>query len=144
MSLEKNGSGQFNEVKENEDLAMRVPSCMGEYPTEDSCRNKFKQCFTPRTVWRVEEDEKLSTAVLNYHEANWKAVAAEVGTKDATQCMQKWKRVLRPDLKKGRWSIREDVLLVAILSEGFFHSWVEISKRIAGRSSKQVRRREEE
>ncbi len=93
-----------------------------------------------RSTWTAQEDENLSKAVLKYHGSNWKAVAKEVGTKDYTQCLQRWKRVLSPDLKKGRWSICEDALLVALITQGFF-SWVETSKHVFGRSSKQVRRR---
>ncbi len=140
MTLEKSSSGQFSEAKVHEDLAMLVSSSMGDHPPEDSSRNKRKRCCTQRAVWTVEDDEKLFMAVLKYNESNWKAVAMEVGMKDCTQCLQRWKRVLRPDLKKGRWSIREDALLVALITQGF-SSWVEICKRVAGRSSKQVRRR---
>ncbi len=93
-----------------------------------------------RSIWTAQEDELLAKAVLKYHESNWKAIAKEVGTRDYVQCLHRWKMVLRPNLKKGRWSLSEDALLVALTTH-CTPNWVGVSKNIYGRSSKQVMRK---
>ncbi|CAM9968857.1 unnamed protein product, partial [Phaeothamnion confervicola] len=92
------------------------------------------------TRWMPDEDERLATAVRDHGEVNWKSIARLVGTKDHTQCLQRWKRVLHPGLKKGRWMSTEDARLVALVSQGF-KNWVDLAKQMPGRTSKQCRER---
>jgi Myb-like DNA-binding domain len=53
---------------------------------------------------------------------------------------QRWKRALRPDLKKGRWTAEEDGRLIRLMAQGFA-SWSKLAKQMPGRSSKQCRER---
>jgi hypothetical protein len=92
------------------------------------------------TRWTEDEDRRLMQAATVHAETNWKSIAKEVVTKDHTQCLQRWKRVLRPDLKKGRWTPAEDAQLVALISQGF-NNWVQLAKHMPGRTSKQCRER---
>ncbi len=138
--MEKSGSGQLSEANGVEDMAVLKSSLKVESSPKTSCSKKHEPCWRHRSTWTKLEDEKLTEATIKYRESNWKAISKEVGTKDYTQCLQRWKRALKPNLRKGRWTIGEDALLVALISWGHL-SWVEMAKRIVGRSSKQVRRR---
>jgi Myb-like DNA-binding domain len=90
--------------------------------------------------WLAEEDERLVSAVKQFGDSGWRNIAEYVLTKDSTQCMQRWKRALRPDLKKGRWTAEEDGRLIRLMAQGFA-SWSKLAKQMPGRSSKQCRER---
>ncbi|KAG5185909.1 Homeodomain-like protein, partial [Tribonema minus] len=94
----------------------------------------------PVERWSPEEDDRLRRGVDMFAARNWRRISAVVGTKKAVQCMQRWKRSLRPDLKKGRWTQEEDALLIELITQGY-KTWAELSNRIAGRSAKQCRER---
>ncbi|KAG5176018.1 Homeodomain-like protein, partial [Tribonema minus] len=101
---------------------------------------KLASSRAPAQRWSLEEDDRLTRAVEMFEEKNWRRISAVVGSKKAVQCMQRWKRSLRPDLKKGRWTHEEDALLIELITQGC-KTWPELSNRITGRSAKQCRER---
>lgn len=54
--------------------------------------------------------------------------------------MQRWDKVLRPDLVKGKWTEEEDNRLRYCVAEGFEH-WGNIANKMPGRTAKQCRER---
>ncbi|KAG5185925.1 Homeodomain-like protein, partial [Tribonema minus] len=90
--------------------------------------------------WNEDEDERLRCAVATFGGKSWPRAAAAVGTKTATQCMQRWRRALQPDMRKGRWRDEEDALLLDLMTRGH-DSWSEFARHIPGRSAKQCRER---
>ncbi|KAG5186612.1 Homeodomain-like protein, partial [Tribonema minus] len=91
--------------------------------------------------WTAEEDERLRHVVALRGESQWKRIAAEVGTRNHVQCLQRWKKVLRPGLKKGNWTDAEDELLARLVEAGNFKNWGVVAAQLAGRTSKQCRER---
>jgi hypothetical protein len=89
--------------------------------------------------WTPAEDERLLKAIEEFG-FKWKKVAEVVATRDATNCLQRWDRVLRPDRVKGQWLPEEDEKLVHLIAQGI-PNWGQISKVMEGRSSKQCRER---
>lgn len=73
---------------------------------EPGSRRKAK----PRR-WTDAEDAALCEAVRKYGERTWKSIAQAVGTRDHMQCLQRWKKVIKPGLVRGRWSAREDAII---------------------------------
>ncbi|CAK4296685.1 unnamed protein product [Aphanomyces euteiches] len=61
--------------------------------------------------WTAEEDERLRAAVERHGPRNWKAIAKMVQNRNHAQCLQRWRKVLLPGLRRGNWSHEEDVLL---------------------------------
>ena len=61
--------------------------------------------------WTKQEDESLRRAVAIHGAKHWKDIARSVETRNHVQCLQRWKKVLRPGLKKGHWGPEEDDLL---------------------------------
>jgi hypothetical protein len=90
--------------------------------------------------WTQEEDDKLRDAVKEFGEVNWKAIAERVASRNHVQCLQRWKKVLKPGLVKGQWSAQEDAMLVTLVSEGF-KNWGQLAAHMPGRTSKQCRER---
>lgn len=96
--------------------------------------------------WTAQEDQNLRSAVRTYGEKdNWKAVADKVGTRTHLQCLQRWKKSLKPGLQKGHWDASEDALLLDLVQGNGSaiekSDWQRISERIPGRNAKQCRER---
>ncbi|GBG26394.1 Transcription factor MYB3R-3 [Hondaea fermentalgiana] len=96
--------------------------------------------------WTPAEDAALKAAVDRFGDASWKNIASAVPGRTSTQCIQRWKKVLKPGLKKGHWSTEEDNLLVAgVRSQQAKNvkklNWSEVAKDIPMRSCKQCRER---
>ncbi|CAM9650916.1 unnamed protein product [Chrysoparadoxa australica] len=90
--------------------------------------------------WSPDEDNRLREAVNRMGEANWKAIATHVDTRNHVQCLQRWKKVLKPGLVKGPWTVEEDSQLIALV-DGGFKNWGQLASRMEGRTSKQCRER---
>jgi myb proto-oncogene protein len=56
------------------------------------------------------------------------------------KCRHRWKRVINPNLIKGKWSEEEDKLLVCLISQDF-NSWESLALNFPGRTAKQCRER---
>ncbi|CAB1113075.1 MYB [Ectocarpus sp. CCAP 1310/34] len=90
--------------------------------------------------WQPEEDKKLTLAVKESGEKDWKSIALKVGSRNHVQCLQRWKKVLRPGLVKGQWDAEEDAALMK-LATAPFKNWGVLSQSMSGRTSKQCRER---
>lgn len=100
-----------------------------------SCRtNNYVNSWTP------EEDQLLRTAVAVHKPQAWTNVATMVEGRNASQCKQRYENALAPGLKKGYWSKEEDSLLIKAVEE-LGKNFGAVSKRIPGRSVKQIRER---
>ncbi|KAK7236855.1 DNA-binding transcription factor [Aureococcus anophagefferens] len=77
---------------------------------EDGGDKKRKKKAEPRR-WTQVEDAALCVAVKQHGECNWKSIAAAVGSRNHMQCLQRWKKVLKPGLVKGNWTRSEDETL---------------------------------
>lgn len=56
------------------------------------------------------------------------------------KCVQRWEKVLRPGLVKGRWTPEEDLVLSELVGE-LGRCWLKVAQRMQGRTSKQCRER---
>ncbi|CAK8992774.1 Transcription factor MYB3R-2 (Myb-related protein MYB3R-2) (OsMYB3R-2) [Durusdinium trenchii] len=92
--------------------------------------------------WTEEQDEALKQAVQIHDEKNWKKVAALVPGRNHVQCLQRWRKVLQPGLRKGAWTEEEDSMLKDIvLKSNQTPSWGIVADSIPGRTAKQCRER---
>lgn len=97
-------------------------------------------CRKQPRFWTAEDDEFLRTAVMKHGEQYWTKVAKEVPHRNAKECVQRWKKVLAPGLKKGKWSELEDRSLIALIQK-HGQNWTLLSECMKSRSSKQCRER---
>ena len=89
--------------------------------------------------WTEQEDEQLRKAVKEFGEKQWQEIAERIPGRNHVQCLQPWKKVLKPGLKKGHWTPEEDSLLVLYKQSG--GNWAEVAEHIPGRTAKQCRER---
>eukprot|EP01138_Halocafeteria_seosinensis_P009361 gb/GECG01009566.1/.p1 GENE.gb/GECG01009566.1/~~gb/GECG01009566.1/.p1 ORF type:complete len:627 (+),score=86.53 gb/GECG01009566.1/:1-1881(+) len=94
----------------------------------------------PAKKWSPEEDECLKQAVARRGGKNWKKIAEDVPGRNHVQCLQRYRKVLAPGLKKGHWSDEEDEHLRQIVAEGV-RNWGDVAAKIPGRTAKQCRER---
>jgi myb proto-oncogene protein len=90
--------------------------------------------------WTKNQDAALRESVRIHGEKNWKAIAELVPGRNHAQCLQRWRKVLKPGLVKGHWSFEEDQVLEFLVTQGC-HNWGQIAERIPGRTPKQCRER---
>jgi len=104
----------------------------------------FKARPYPSRKWTPDLDACLKAAVEKHGAKSWKVIAESVPGMTHVQCLQRWKKVLQPGLKKGPWAREEDEILMtkAMESQGQGPiSWVAIAESIPGRTAKQCRER---
>ncbi|RLN58466.1 hypothetical protein BBP00_00006988 [Phytophthora kernoviae] len=90
--------------------------------------------------WTKSQDAALRESVRIHGEKNWKAIAELVPGRNHAQCLQRWRKVLKPGLVKGHWSFEEDQVLEYLVTQGC-NNWGQIAERIPGRTPKQCRER---
>ncbi|KAL4162555.1 hypothetical protein PRNP1_003091 [Phytophthora ramorum] len=90
--------------------------------------------------WTKGQDSALRESVRIHGEKNWKAIAELVPGRNHAQCLQRWRKVLKPGLVKGHWSFEEDQVLEYLVTQGC-NNWGQIAERIPGRTPKQCRER---
>lgn len=104
--------------------------------------------FSSRQAWLAQEDEFLRSIILGRGTKAWTAIAQELNlqlhhgqnVRHGKQCRERWYNHLDPQLKKGNWSPREDlVLLEKQLEMG--NRWSDISKLLLGRNENSVKNR---
>jgi hypothetical protein len=96
--------------------------------------------------WSTDEDKKLQRAVTKHEYKNWKMIAKTAfpdESRSDIQCLHRWKKVLRPGLKKGPWTEHEDkTVTIAVVKTGIKHvKWSAVAQLVQGRLGKQVRER---
>lgn len=101
--------------------------------------NRKKKDKRDPQKWSKEEDELLKEAVKEFGEKQWKDIAQRIPGRNHVQCLQRWKKVLKPGLKKGHWTDEEDALLR--LWKDKSSNWAEVAEKIPGRTAKQCRER---
>ena len=63
----------------------------------------------------------------------FQSIAKFIPGRNHAQCLQRWNKVLKPGLKKGKWSAEEDEQLWELILKAC-PTWAYISDRITGRS----------
>ena len=92
------------------------------------------------TQWTVEMDEQLTEAVAKFGEGHWSEIAELVEGRTGKQCRERWKNEISSEVKKGGWTVDEDALIVACVSE-LGTKWSEISKHFVGRTDNAIKNR---
>jgi hypothetical protein len=103
---------------------------------------------TNSRVWLKQEDELLMKLVQVLGAKKWTHIANELNTalyqgrqvKAPKQCRERWHNHLDPTLKKGDWSLEEDIyILESQIEQG--NCWSKIAKRMPYRNENNVKNR---
>jgi len=141
MKRSNESKGYVRKSKKSRQFIVRDMKASDDNGVDESDNNISDSANKTPRKWLMDEDDRLSVAVKTFGESDWKINSEYVGTRDNVQCRQRWQKVLKPGLQKGKWSGEEDMLLRRLLSQLGFDNWVGIAANIPGRSSKQCRER---
>ena len=94
--------------------AMRKP----EGPAAaNSCNNAGAAAKLRKGLWSPEEDEKLVAYMLRSGQGSWSDVARNAGLQRCGKSSRlRWINYLRPDLKRGNFTEKEDELIIKLHS----------------------------
>lgn len=91
-----------------------------------------------RGPWTKAEDIRLRQLVAANHPKCWTVLAKKLGTRSGKQCRERWLNHLNPDIRKGPWSVEEDVALIRLHGK-LGNRWSDISKEIPGRTDNTIK-----
>lgn len=106
------------------------------------CSRHWRLAIDPsikKGPWSAQEDQLL----LQFYETfggSWLEISKSIAGRTDLQCRNHWRNVVDPSIKKEPWTVEDDRHL-AQLQDEFGSSWVQIGKRMPGRSENQYRNR---
>lgn len=86
-------------------------------------------------IWTEAEDEMLFMWQQRIGN-KWSEVARHIPGKTGQQCAQRWRHRVNPDIKRDKWSSKEDALLVRLV-EMYGNQWALIARNVPGRTDQQ-------
>ncbi|KAI5134642.1 hypothetical protein NEAUS06_1227 [Nematocida ausubeli] len=95
----------------------------------------------PTSQWTEEEDQHLAELVQSEGKKSWTEIAVHFKNKTSRQCMYRYKRVLNPEIRHGRWTEEENRALLKGVSKCKKGNWREVCKYVPTRTQFQCRER---
>ncbi|KAJ1287694.1 hypothetical protein BS78_02G030500 [Paspalum vaginatum] len=113
--------------------------------TGSQCSNRWRKTLHPERTrvgrWHLDEDKRLMVSVKLIGPSRWSKIAQFIPGRTQTQCQERWRNILDPDLHLGDWRPEEDSILLASVSE-FGLCWSKIANvLIPGRNDSMCYRR---
>ncbi|WAQ93152.1 hypothetical protein PtA15_18A210 [Puccinia triticina] len=116
----------------------RIAQELGTGRTASECVKQFRIVTQEKREWTETDDLLLKEGVSTYGQ-NWQAVANHCG-RSSNQCINRWSKTLRPDIKKGKWDpVEDEALKSAVAACGMV--WKDVAPRVRGRTDAQCRER---
>lgn len=90
-------------------------------------------------LWSPEEDEKLLNYITKHGHGCWSSVPKLAGLQRCGKsCRLRWINYLRPDLKRGAFSIQEESLIIE-LHAVLGNRWSQIAAQLPGRTDNEIK-----
>lgn len=131
-----------------------VPGLQGRTPRQ--CAFRWQHNLNPairKGHFTAEEDARLWLAIKAYggHDEqvthSWSELMDHVPKRTSSQLSERWRQVLRPNIRQEEWTDEEDALLLKAIREvgikavnaSSKNNWTAISKRVKGRTDRQCK-----
>ncbi|XP_047325039.1 myb-related protein 308 [Impatiens glandulifera] len=103
---------------------------------QHSCCNQQK---VKRGLWSPEEDEKLIRYITTHGYGCWSEVPQKAGLQRCGKsCRLRWINYLRPDIRRGRFSLDEEKLIINLHS-AVGNRWAHIASHLPGRTDNEIK-----
>ncbi|WOH04353.1 hypothetical protein DCAR_0623762 [Daucus carota subsp. sativus] len=90
-------------------------------------------------LWSPEEDDKLMSYMVGNGQGCWTDIARNAGLfRCGKSCRLRWINYLRPDLKRGSFSVQEEELIIHLHSI-LGNRWSQIASRLPGRTDNEIK-----
>ncbi|CAM0905289.1 unnamed protein product [Alopecurus aequalis] len=87
----------------------------------NQCSNRWRKTLLPERTrvgrWSEDEDKRLIVSVKLFRSGSWNKIAQFVPGRTQSQCSERWRNVLDPDIDHGEWQPEEDSKLLASVHE---------------------------
>ncbi|MCE0480576.1 hypothetical protein HAX54_037576 [Datura stramonium] len=85
-------------------------------------------------AWSPEEDQKLKTYIMRFGIWNWNLMPKFAGfPRTGKSCRLRWMNYLRPDVKRGPFTIEERETVIKMYQE-LGNRWSAIAARLLGKN----------
>ncbi|ESW04616.1 hypothetical protein PHAVU_011G110500 [Phaseolus vulgaris] len=89
--------------------------------------------------WTPEEDLKLINYIQTHGPGNWRSLPKSAGLQRCGKsCRLRWTNYLRPDIKRGRFSLEEEDTIIQLHSI-LGNKWSSIAARLPGRTDNEIK-----
>ncbi|KAL8103887.1 transcription factor MYB74-like [Apium graveolens] len=89
--------------------------------------------------WTPEEDQKLMDYIQKNGYGNWRTLPKNAGLQRCGKsCRLRWTNYLRPDIKRGRFSLEEEETIIQLHSV-LGNKWSTIAARLPGRTDNEIK-----
>ncbi|KAE8728638.1 Transcription factor MYB39 [Hibiscus syriacus] len=89
--------------------------------------------------WTPEEDQKLIDYIQKHGYGNWRTLPKNAGLQRCGKsCRLRWTNYLRPDIKRGRFSFKEEETIIQLHSV-LGNKWSVIAARLPGRTDNEIK-----
>ncbi|CAA3021124.1 transcription factor MYB106-like [Olea europaea var. sylvestris] len=89
--------------------------------------------------WTAEEDQKLLTYIEEHGRGGWKALPTKAGLQRCCKsCRFRWTNYLRPDIKRGNFSLQEDQTIIQ-LHALLGNRWSAIATHLPNRTDNEIK-----
>uniref|UniRef100_A0ACD5UZL8 Uncharacterized protein n=1 Tax=Avena sativa TaxID=4498 RepID=A0ACD5UZL8_AVESA len=83
----------------------------------NQCSNRWRKTLLPERTrvgrWSEDEDKRLIVSVKLFRPGSWHKISQFVPGRTQSQCSERWRNVLDPDIDHGEWRPEEDSKLLA-------------------------------
>ncbi|GMN60607.1 hypothetical protein TIFTF001_029714 [Ficus carica] len=110
----------------------------GQNKREKTPTKTPKKVLLVKGPWTPQEDSLLKQMVETHGIRNWTKIAKMLSGRVGKQCRERWHNHLRPHIKKDTWTEEEEEMLIRA-HEAVGKKWVEIARRLPGRSENSIK-----
>ncbi|CAN1122415.1 Myb-related protein 308 [Linum perenne] len=98
-----------------------------------------ERAHTNKGAWSREEDDRLVSYIKSHGEGGWRSLPKSAGLlRCGKSCRLRWMNYLRPDLKRGNFTSKEDDLIINIHSL-LGNKWSVIAGKLPGRTDNEIK-----
>ncbi len=123
--------------KELNTSSVLISNLSSSNPSNGETRRAPRSC-----PWTNEEDHQLISCIQKKPRNRWSKIAEMLGGKrTASQCCQRWHRLINPRIGGSGWNEQQDELLLRLISIYGISLWTKVSKNFPGKTDVQCRLR---